>query len=149
MTFKSTKVVIVASEFNSKVTEGLLNGALDVFYKNGGDRDLLDVIKVPGAFDIPSAAVKAIEKIRPDAVVTLGAVIKGETKHFEYISDNCSRAIMDLSLNYDIPILFGVLTTTDAAQALARSGKENNKGAEVMEAALKMIETFKNLEGQS
>ena len=149
MTFKSTKVVIVASEFNSKVTEGLLNGALDVFYKNGGDRDLLDVIKVPGAFDIPSAAVKAIEKIRPDAVVTLGAVIKGETKHFEYISDNCSRAIMDLSLNYDIPILFGVLTTTDAAQALARSGKENNKGAEVMEATLKMIETFKNLEGQS
>ena len=97
MTFKSTKVVIVASEFNSKVTEGLLNGALDVFYKNGGDRDLLDVIKVPGAFDIPSAAVKAIEKISPDAVITLGAVIKGETKHFEYISDNCSRAIMDLS----------------------------------------------------
>ena len=149
MTFKSTKVVIVMSEFNSNVTKGLLDGALDVFDKNSGDRDLLDVIKVPGAFDIPSAAVKAIEKINPDAVITLGAVIKGETKHFEYISDNCSRAIMDLSLNYDIPILFGVLTTTNAAQALARSGKENNKGEEVMEAALKMIETFKNLEGQS
>ena len=149
MTFKSTKVVIVASEFNSKVTEGLLSGALDVFDENGGERNLLDVIKVPGAFDIPSAVVKAIEKKGPDAVITLGAVIKGETKHFEYISENCSRAIMDISLNYDTPVLFGVLTTEDTDQALARSGKENNKGREVMQAAMKMIETFKNLEGQS
>ena len=149
MTFKSKKIIIVISEFNSRVTEGLLDGALDVFDENGGERNLLDVIKVPGAFDIPSAAVKAIEKKGPDAVITLGAVIKGETKHFEYISENCSRAIMDISLNYDIPVLFGVLTTEDTDQALARSGKKNNKGTEVMQAALKMIETFKNLEGQS
>ena len=149
MTFKSKKIIIVISEFNSKVTEGLLDGALDVFDENGGERNLLDVIKVPGAFDIPSAVVKAIEKKGPDAVITLGAVIKGETKHFEYISENCSRAIMDISLNYDTPVLFGVLTTEDTDQALARSGKENNKGREVMQAAMKMIETFKNLEGQS
>ena len=149
MTFKSKRITIVMSEFNFKVTNGLLDGALKVFDDNDGDRKSLDIVRVPGAFDIPSAAIKAIEKNDPDAVVTLGAVIKGETKHFEYISENCSRAVMDISLNYDMPVLFGVLTTESSEQALARSDKENNKGAEVMEAALKMIDTFKKIEGES
>lgn len=149
MTFKSKRIIIVISEFNFKVTNGLLEGALKVFDENDGDRKLLDILKVPGAFDIPSVAIKAIEKNNPDAVITLGAVIKGETKHFEYISENCSRAVMDISLNYDMPVLFGVLTTENSDQALARSGKKNNKGAEVMEAALKMIDTFKKIEGES
>ena len=149
MTFKSKRIIIVISEFNFKVTNGLLEGALKVFDENDGDRKLLDIIKVPGAFDIPSAAIKAIEKNNPDALITLGAVIKGETKHFEYISENCSRAVMDISLNYDMPVLFGVLTTENSEQALARSDKKNNKGAEVMEAALKMIDTFKKIEGES
>ena len=149
MTFKSKRIIIVISEFNFKVTNGLLDGALKVFDENAGDRKLLDIIKVPGAFDIPSAAIKAIEKNNPDALITLGAVIKGETKHFEYISENCSRAVMDISLNYDMPVLFGVLTTENSKQALARSDKKNNKGAEVMEAALKMIDTFKKIEGES
>jgi len=149
MTFKSKRIIIVISEFNFKVTNGLLEGALKVFDENDGDRKLLDIIKVPGAFDIPSAAIKAIEKNNPDALITLGAVIKGETKHFEYISENCSRAVMDISLNYDMPVLFGVLTTENSEQALARSDKKNNKGAEVMEAALKMIDTFKKIESES
>ena len=149
MTFKSKRIIIVISEFNFKVTNGLLEGALNVFDENDGDRKLLDIVKVPGAFDIPSAAIKAIEKNNPDALITLGAVIKGETKHFEYISENCSRAVMDISLNYDMPVLFGVLTTENSEQALARSDKKNNKGAEVMEAALKMIDTFKKIEGES
>ena len=149
MTFKSKRIIIVISEFNFKVTNGLLEGALNVFDENDGDRKLLDIVKVPGAFDIPSAAIKAIEKNNPDALITLGAVIKGETKHFEYISENCSRAVMDISLNYDMPVLFGVLTTENSKQALARSDKKNNKGAEVMEAALKMIDTFKKIEGES
>ena len=149
MTFKSKRIIIVISEFNFEVTNGLLDGALKVFDENAGDRKLLDIIKVPGAFDIPSAAIKAIEKNNPDALITLGAVIKGETKHFEYISENCSRAVMDISLNYDMPVLFGVLTTENSEQALARSDKKNNKGAEVMEAALKMIDTFKKIEGES
>tara|TARA_Y100001960_G_C14211856_1_gene604719 strand:+ start:108 stop:554 length:447 start_codon:yes stop_codon:yes gene_type:complete len=136
-------IVVVMSTFNETITDGLLNGATKAFNDNNG-RDLT-TIKVPGAFEIPATTKKVASKIKPDAIVTLGAVIKGETKHFDFISSECTRAIQNLTLEFDIPIMFGVLTTDNAEQAIQRS-TTNNKGYEVMDAAFKMIEIFKDIE---
>ena len=136
-------IAIVISEFNKIVTDGLLKGAKEAFNKNNGKE--LSVIKVPGAFEIPATTKKVASQLNPDAIVTLGAIIKGETKHFDFISTECSRAIQELTLELDIPIMFGVLTTENSDQAIERSTK-NNKGYEVMDAAFKMIRTFKDIE---
>ena len=135
-------IAIVISEFNKSVTDQLLDGATRAFHdENGGE---LTVISVPGAFEIPATAKKIAKKIKPDAIVTLGAIIRGETKHFDFISKECTRAIQDLTLEFDIPIIFGVLTTENAGQAFDRSGKKD-KGYEVMKSAFQMIETFKEI----
>ena len=146
MSKKIYNIVIVISEFNKVVTDGLLDGAKKAFNDNNGKE--LTIIKVPGAFEIPAATKKVASELNPDAIVTLGAIIKGETKHFDYISTECSRAIQELTLKFDIPIMFGVLTTENAEQAIERSSR-NNKGYEVMEAAFKMINTFKVIESSS
>ena len=139
-------ISIVISEFNKKVTDALLDGAQRAFddYSNGN----LSVIKVPGAFEIPSTVKKVASKSSTDAIVTLGAVIKGETKHFDFISSECTRAIQQLTLEFDIPIIFGVLTTENAKQALDRATRKD-KGYEVMESAFHMIKTFKKIEKSS
>ena len=143
MSSKNYHIAIVMSEFNTVVTEGLLKGAKEAFNKNNGDE--LTIVKVPGAFEIPATTKKIASKLKPDAIVTLGAIIKGETKHFDFISAECSRAIQELALDLEIPIMFGVLTTENADQAIERS-TTNNKGYEVMDAAFKMIKTFKDIE---
>ena len=139
-------ISIVISEFNKKVTDALLDGGKRAFndYSSGN----LSVIKVPGAFEIPSTVKKVASKSSVDAIVTLGAVIKGETKHFDFISSECTRAIQQLTLEFDIPIIFGVLTTENAKQALDRATKKD-KGYEVMESAFHMIKTFKKIEKSS
>ena len=139
-------IVIVVSEFNKPVTDGLLDGAKRAFDDCKGGK--LSIIKVPGAFEIPATAKKIAERIRPDAIVTLGAIIKGETKHFDFISSECTRAIQDLTLEFEMPIIFGVLTTENSNQALERSGKKD-KGYEVMESAFQMIQTFKDIKASS
>ena len=139
-------IVIVVSEFNKPVTDGLLDGAKRAFKDCNGEK--LSIIKVPGAFEIPATTKMVAKTIRPDAIVTLGAVIKGETKHFDFIASECTRAIQDLTLLFDIPIIFGVLTTENAEQALERSEKKD-KGYEVMESAFKMIQTFKDIKASS
>ena len=131
-------IAIVISEFNNKVSEGLLLGAKEAFEMCNGFK--LDIFRVPGAFEIASTAKKIAKELKPDAIVTLGAVIKGETKHFNFISSECTRAIQNLTLEFDIPIMFGVLTTNNIEQAIERS-TINNKGYEVMESAFKMLET--------
>jgi len=143
MNNKNYNIAIVISQFNKIVIDGLLSGAKKAFEENDGKE--LIVIKVPGAFEIPSATKKVALKLKPDAIVTLGAIIKGETKHFDYISAECSRAIQTLTLEFDIPIMFGVLTTENVDQAIERSTRKN-KGYEVMDAAFKMIKTFKDIE---
>ena len=146
MSNKKHNIIIVISEFNKTITDGLLDGAKQAFDDNNG-KDLT-IIKVPGAFEIPATAKLAALKLNPDAIVTLGAVIKGETKHFDFISMECTRAIQDLTLEFDIPIMFGVLTTENLEQAIERS-TSNNKGYEVMDAGFKMIETFKEIKSSS
>ena len=143
---KKYHIVLVMSRFNKTVTDGLLKGAEQAFSDNNGKK--LTIIKVPGAFEIPATTKKVVSKLTPDAVVTLGAIIKGETRHFDFISSECTRAIQDLTLEFDIPIMFGVLTTENVEQAIERSTK-NNKGYEVMDAAFKMIETFKGIKSSS
>ena len=130
------------SEFNGTIADGLLRGAKEAFNDNNGKT--LTIIKVPGAFEIPATIKKVASKLKPDAIVTLGAIIKGETKHFDFISAECTRAIQNLTLEFDMPIMFGVLTTENVDQAIERS-TINNKGHEVMDAAFKMIKVVKDI----
>ena len=135
-------IVIVVSEFNKIVTDQLTDGAKRAFSENSNGN--LSIITVPGAFEIPATVKKVAEKMSPDAIVTLGAVIKGETKHFDFISQECTRAIQNLTLDFEMPIIFGILTTDNVDQALERSGKKD-KGHEVMVSALKMISIFEDI----
>ena len=139
---KRYNIIIVMSEFNGTITDGLLRGAKEAFNDNNGKT--LTIIKVPGAFEIPATIKKVASKLKPDAIVTLGAIIKGETKHFDFISAECTRAIQNLTLEFDMPIMFGVLTTENVNQAIERS-TINNKGHEVMDAAFKMIKVVEDI----
>ena len=145
----NTKIVIVVSEFNKVIIESLLNGAIDAYCKNGGDKDNLIIHRVPGAFEIPGTVKRVLDAGSPDAIITLGAVIRGETPHFDFVAQECARGICDISMNYDIPILFGVLTTDNFEQALNRSGSNSsNKGWEVMQAAIKTIDVYKDIKSK-
>ena len=143
------KIAIVASNFNEEITSSLINGALRCYkdvYNNELNSDY--IYKVPGAFEIPSFINRLLDNIKVDAVVTLGCVIKGETAHFEYISKTVTDEIMNLSIhnNQNIPVIYGVLTTLDYQQALARTKQDkSNKGYEVMDSAIYMINQFSNL----
>ncbi len=134
------KIAIVVSNFNKEITEGLLNGALKALKDNGYIEKRISVFRCPGAFEIPFTAKKICETKNFSAVICLGAVIKGETAHFEYISASVTSGISKLNLDYDIPVIFGVLTCFTDEQAIARSGDNpENKGAEAAVAALEMI----------
>ena len=136
----SRKIAIVVSNFNGEITAGLLEGALKVFKEKGYKDSGIITVKCPGAFEIPYVAKKLCESQKYSIVVCLGAVIKGETAHFEYISDVVSHAIADLNLEFDIPVIFGVLTCYTYEQAVARSGdNQENKGAEAALAAIEML----------
>ena len=137
---------IVVSRFNDLVTSKLLSGALSAFKEQGADEENLEVIRVPGAFEIPQAAKKLCSTRNFDAIVCLGAVIKGGTPHFEYISAETSRGINQVGLEFNIPVLFGVLTTNDLEQAVARSGSDSsNKGRETALAAVEMANLYRKI----
>ncbi|HJU04814.1 MAG TPA: 6,7-dimethyl-8-ribityllumazine synthase [Nitrospiraceae bacterium] len=130
---------IVASRFNEFVTDRLLAGALEALQKAGAPEDRIEVAKVPGAFEIPLVARRMAGSGRFDAVICLGAVIRGETPHFEYISQEASRGIAKAAWDTDVPVIFGVLTTDTVEQALDRAGSiERNKGAEAARTAIEM-----------
>ena len=130
---------IVVSKYNEFVTSRLLAGALDVLTKAGADEKAIEVARVPGAFEIPLVARHMARSGRFDAVICLGAVIRGETSHFEYISAEASRGIAQAAWEADLPVVFGVLTTENVEQALERAGApERNKGAEAARTAIEM-----------
>jgi 6,7-dimethyl-8-ribityllumazine synthase len=132
------KFGIIVSRFNGLVTEKLLEGALDGLKSHGGEENNIDVVRVPGAFEIPLLAYKMAGSGKYDALICLGAVIRGETPHFDYIAAEVSRGISNAISQHRIPIAFGVLTTNSVEQAMERSGvKSGNKG---FEAALTAIE---------
>lgn len=129
---------IIVSRFNEIVSKGLLDGALDCLKRHGVPEDKIDVIWVPGAFEMPLFAQKAAQK-KPDAVICLGAVIRGGTPHFDYVAAEVSKGIAKVSLDTSVPVIFGVLTTDNLEQAIERAGaKPGNKG---WSAALSAIES--------
>ncbi|WP_447972997.1 6,7-dimethyl-8-ribityllumazine synthase [Nitrospira sp. Kam-Ns4a] len=141
---------LVVSKFNEFVTERLLAAAVETLTKAGACEDDLEVVRVPGAFEIPLVARRLARSGRFDAVLCLGAVIRGETPHFEYISAEASRGIAQAALDADLPVVFGVLTTETVEQALARAGTlDRNKGAEAARTAIEMANLMRQWPGSS
>jgi len=143
---KGLKFAIIVSRFNDFISERLLGGALDAFVRSGALDADIQVIKVPGAWEIPLTAKKLAEKQTCDAIVCLGAVIRGSTPHFEYVSAEVSKGIAAVSLEHRIPVTFGVLTTDNIEQAIERAGsKAGNKGWDAAQAAIEMANLMKKL----
>ena len=143
---KGLRFGVVVSRFNDFITSNLLVGTLEGFKESGVDKADLKILKVPGAFEIPQAAKKLCSTGSVDAVVCLGAVIRGETAHFDYICAEASRGIGQVGLEFNIPVLFGVLTTENLEQAIARSGSgSSNKGRETALAAVEMAKLYKEM----
>ena len=137
---------IVAARFNRDITDSLLEGALGAFSLHGVPPERVSVVRVPGAFELPLAAKRLVEGNRYAAVVALGAVIRGETPHFDYVAGECARGISRVTLDAGVPVIFGVLTTEDRLQAEARAGgAAGNKGAEAAMAALEMATLIRAL----
>ncbi|GAB0055988.1 6,7-dimethyl-8-ribityllumazine synthase [Candidatus Magnetaquicoccaceae bacterium FCR-1] len=142
------RYALVVARFNSFITERLLEGAVDALLRHGASRESLTVLRVPGAFEIPMAAQKAAQSGRYDGVICLGAVIRGSTPHFDYVSAEVSKGVAAVSLESGIPVGFGVLTTDTLEQAIERAGsKAGNKGWETALSVVEMIDLFKKLAG--
>jgi 6,7-dimethyl-8-ribityllumazine synthase len=141
------KISIVVSKFNDFITSRLMSSALETLQQEGVKEENIEVVRVPGAFEIPLLAKQLARSRRYDAVICLGAVIRGETAHFDYISSEMSRGIAQASLDTGIPIVFGVLTANTAEQALERSGEpEKNRGADAARTAIEMATLMKELQ---
>jgi 6,7-dimethyl-8-ribityllumazine synthase len=134
------KIAIVVSEWNSNITENLLQGAYDTLIKFGVTSQNILIHWVPGSFELTFGAKTLIEKIHPDALIMLGCVIQGETPHFTYVCQSVTQGATELNIKYDVPVIFGLLTTTTLEQAKDRAGgRHGNKGDEAAITALKMI----------
>lgn len=143
---KGMKFGIVASRFNDFISGKLIDGALDGLTRSGTDPKDIEVIRVPGAFEIPLAAKKAAQSGRFDAVICLGAVIRGATPHFEYISAEVTKGIAMVGLETGIPVVYGVITTDTIEQAIERAGsKSGNKGWDAALSAVEMVDLFKKI----
>ncbi len=140
------RIGIVAARFNEFITSKLLGGAKDAFVRHGGDESGLDIAWVPGAFEIPLVAKKMAESGKYDAVVCLGAVIRGATPHFDMVANESTKGVASVGLQTGIPVVFGVLTTDSIEQAVERAGtKAGNKGFEAMTTAIEMVNLLKQI----
>ncbi len=130
---------IILSRFNDFIGSKLLDGAIDELKRHGVSEDNIEIAKVPGAFEIPITAMKLAKTGKYNAIITLGAVIKGATAHFDYVSAEVSKGIAQVSLQTGVPVIFGVLTTENIEQAIERAGtKAGNKGSEAAKSAIEM-----------
>lgn len=137
---------IVASRFNQRIVEPLLDGALDALMQHGIARTDIKIVRVPGAFEIPLVAQRLAASEQFDAVIALGAVVRGDTPHFDYVAGECARGIAKVGLDFSLPVIFGVLTVDDMEQAMARAGgREGNKGYDAALAALEMVALLRSL----
>lgn len=142
----SEKVAIINSRFNHIITDRLVEGARDAFIRHGGDEQNLDLILVPGAYEIPMVLDKVLSSGKYDAVCCVGAVIRGSTPHFDYISAEATKGIAQMALKHQKPVTFGVLTTDTIEQAIERAGsKAGNKGFEAMTGLIELISLYKHL----
>ncbi len=144
---RGLKAALVLSRFNSFITERLLEGAKDALLRHGAREDDLAVVRVPGAFELPLAAKKLAESGKFDAVIALGAVIRGSTPHFDYVAAEVSKGLAQVSLHSGLPVAFGVLTCDTIEQAVERAGtKAGNKGFDAAMTAMEMVSLFKGLD---
>ncbi|HIC77754.1 MAG TPA: 6,7-dimethyl-8-ribityllumazine synthase [Sulfurovum sp.] len=144
---KSKKVAIINARFNHFITDRLVEGAQDVYARHGGDPKELDLILVPGAFEIPFALDKALASGKYDAVCCLGAVIRGATPHFDYVSAEATKGVASVTLRHGKPATFGVLTVDSIEQAIERAGtKAGNKGGEAMAGLIELMNLYTVLE---
>ena len=133
------KFGVIASRFNDFITDKLVGGAIDALTRSGAEEDDIDIVKVPGAFEIPLVAKKMAKKKKYDAIICLGAVIRGATPHFDYISAEVTKGIAVVGLESEIPVIFGILTTDTIEQSIERAGtKSGNKGWSAAMAAVEM-----------
>ena len=138
------KFCIIISRFNDFIGSKLLSGAIDELKRHGVAEENIDVVKVPGAFEIPLAAMKFAKTQKYNAIITLGAIIRGATAHFDYVSAELSKGIAQVSLQTAVPVIFGVLTTENIEQAIERAGtKAGNKGSDAAKAAIEMANLLK------
>ena len=143
---KGMKFGIVASRFNDFVSGRLIDGAVDALTRAGADEKDILIYKVPGAFELPAAAKKLAKAAKFDAIICLGAVIRGATPHFEYISAEVTKGIATVGLETEVPVAFGVLTTDTIEQAIERAGaKAGNKGWDAAMSAIEMVDLFRKL----
>ena len=142
----SGRYAIVAGRFNHFITDKLIEGAYDALTRHGIDPDQIHCVWVPGAYEIPMVCKKLMGSDDYDAIITLGAVIRGSTPHFDYVAGECASGIAQLNLRGDIPVIFGVLTTDTIEQAIERAGtKAGNKGADAALATLEMISVIQQI----
>jgi len=143
---RGVRIALLVSRFNSFIVESLLSGAVDTLKRHGAEERELQIIRVPGAYEMPIAAKRLAASQRYDAIIALGAVIRGGTPHFEYVAGECTKGLSQVSLQHDIPIAFGVLTVDSIEQAIERAGtKAGNKGAEAALSAIEMINVLREI----
>jgi 6,7-dimethyl-8-ribityllumazine synthase len=139
------KVAIINSRFNHIITDRLVEGAHDAFIRHGGDEKNLDLVLVPGAFEIPMALDRLLSSGKYDAICCVGAVIRGSTPHFDYVAAETTKGVANIALKYQKPVTFGVLTVDSIEQAIERAGsKAGNKGFEAMTGLIELISLYKN-----
>ena len=143
---RDVRIAIVAGRFNEFITSKLVGGALDVLKRNYVSEENIHIAWVPGAFEIPLIAKKLANTQKYDAIITLGAVIKGSTPHFDYVCSEVSKGVAQISLQSELPVIFGVLTTNNIEEAIERAGtKAGNKGADAAFSAIEMINLIKEI----
>jgi 6,7-dimethyl-8-ribityllumazine synthase len=143
---KGARFGLAVARFNSFVVESLLEGAVDTIKRHGGSESDIEIVRVPGAFELPLVIQRMAQRKEYDAIIALGAVIRGGTPHFEYVAGECVKGMSSVMLQHDVPVAFGVLTVDTIEQAIERAGtKAGNKGAEAAASAIEMVNLLRNL----
>lgn len=146
MDAKGYKIALIASRFNDFMVNSLIGGAVDYLVRHGASKEDLTIIRVPGAFEMPIVAKKVADSKKYDGIIALGAVIRGATPHFDFVASETTKGLAHVSLEYGIPVGFGLLTTDNMEQAIERSGsKAGNKGVEAASALLETLQVLKQL----
>ena len=142
------RVAVIAARWNGEITDGLLSGAIKALTRHGIDQNNIEIFRVPGAFELPLASQRAARTGRFSAIISLGCVIRGDTPHFDYVCSETTRGIGQVSLNENLPVAFGLLTTDNLEQSLERSGDNSeNKGEEAALTALEMLTMLQKMDG--
>ncbi len=140
------KFCLLAARFNSFIVERLVEGAVDALVRHGVSRENIEIVRVPGAYEMPISAQRIAQTGKYDSIIALGAVIRGATPHFDFVAGECSKGLAQVGLAADVPIIFGVLTTDTIEQAVERAGtKAGNKGADAALTAIEMVNLFDKL----